>query len=244
MFQSIYDLKNYLDPLFHEKKHVDMARTLANYFKTTGKNNIQEFGDLIVELAKKDMDFFIEKLYPAIQIQMKKLPINEKFDVEKYIINNYCLYPREKIIETFTGRIIDSHKILKGIIFLTNYRIIASGDVEYKKSMAPGLIGTVLDVKKFAMNRAITIYIQKKLNEEIAEKNILTYGYVYPINNIFSIYKSKKAVNYKFYLEYERKGKFEKKLFIVSITPNKDKKNPQLQQNIITKIEEFLKKNL
>ncbi|MHA1726617.1 MAG: hypothetical protein ACTSXH_17570, partial [Promethearchaeota archaeon] len=97
---------------------------------------------------------------------MKLLYYDDQYKLDKYILTKYSLLENEKFLEEFPGNIRDSQKILTARIFLTNYRIIASGYYVEKSSgtsINPGLIRTVIQLKKMKRQRAITHAIQKSL---------------------------------------------------------------------------------
>jgi len=177
---------------------------------------------------------------------MKLLYYDDQYKLDKYILTKYSLLENEKFLEEFPGNIRDSQKILTARIFLTNYRIIASGYYVEKSSgtsINPGLIRTVIQLKKMKRQRAITHAIQKSLNIELASKNIIPYGYVYPIFNAYNIKRKKKYLSYNVNIEYEDKGKSKSMKLSVIIFPFRAKKNPEYHQKILDKIEELVLKH-
>lgn len=228
-------------------KYIKPTKLLYKTLRSIQETEIPRFGDLLVELARKYPDLFIEKIYVTLQFQTRKnFPQNILFTLDKYIIENYCLLQGESIKDSFYGILIDKYYYIRGRIFLTNLRLIISGYAEPRsKSVAStGLISTLWKVRKEFIRTAIGRAIRKSLNTEIEDFELTPYALYYPIHNAYKIKKGKSAVSYKVDIEYERKGKSKVETLNVNVSPDKSlKKDPARKEEILSNIETLLIQN-
>lgn len=109
-----------------------------------------EFFDAIGEIFRLNPEFFMNELYPLFMAKMAKIiGIKRRREMERYIIEKFCLLGDERIIYELEGNITqkdfmeqkESGKykpasrpvtilISSGDIFLTNHRLIAHGLLE------------------------------------------------------------------------------------------------------------------
>jgi hypothetical protein len=218
-------------------KYRNPVKILANTFKESGTSNIKEFGDLLVDLLKRDPESFLDKIYVSFQFLTRKgTSSDDLLKLDKYIIKNYGLLEGEKLLRSFLGTIMDKHGSTTGRIFLTPYRIIVCGWKAAKSATGkPGsksLIGTVRLMKKEYTHIAIGRAIQKALKREVSELDLLQYGYSYPISNTSKVKKKKTSINYRVDVEYERKGKEKVETLNISIVPGKSEPREEIVDEI------------
>lgn len=131
-----------------------------------------EFFNIVGETFNLKPEFFMKALYKPFRKKMGKLIGDEKLkEMEKYILEKYCLHEGEQIIFEFNGRIIQNRKMIQPIlidyasIFFTNDRMIAQGKL------------------KGPYNKYIS--------------DLAFYGYVIPIKNNFRLRRVRNNIRYR-----------------------------------------------
>ncbi len=98
-----------------------------------------KFYDFIGEVFKLNPEYFMKHIYGARRLYEE---VNKK-EMEKYIIEKFCLYEGEQILYECNGEITETNPTMKvvstpvkasvdGRIYITNYRIIAHGKLSAK----------------------------------------------------------------------------------------------------------------
>jgi len=99
-----------------------------------------EFFDIIGGAFKSDPEDYMKNLYGEVRRTMKKLYGDEKLkEMEKYILDKFCLLEDEQILFETEGRINIYHppfklSIKSAKILVTNYRLIAQGNLISERS--------------------------------------------------------------------------------------------------------------
>ena len=91
-----------------------------------------EFFNIIGEIFNRNPEFYMKYLFMAIKKKMRKLKIDKLREMEKTIIEKYCLRPGEQILLEFDGLIqfwenltLKSRGVSSfGPLYLTSHRII------------------------------------------------------------------------------------------------------------------------
>ncbi|MFW9901830.1 MAG: hypothetical protein ACFFDY_11220 [Candidatus Thorarchaeota archaeon] len=161
-----------------------------------------EFLNSIGETYKLSPLFFMKTLYSDIWKKMGKL-LGKRGRIrgERYIVENYCLHGGEQILYECEGSIQKKKPIRKpiiklsvnsGVIFITNYRIIAQGRlvvselIKARTAIVPELFpgwGNHREYKR-----------EKKLLFE-AELE-LCFGYAFMVRDFFNLKMSGKKLSY------------------------------------------------
>ncbi|MFX1555169.1 MAG: hypothetical protein ACFFBV_14685, partial [Promethearchaeota archaeon] len=156
-----------------------------------------EFYDIVRETFKLDPDFFMKELNNPFRKKMGKIIGAEKLkEMEKYIIEKYCLYDGEEIlyechgsIKQNTGESDVALSVSKGFLFVTTHRIIAQGTLKVSGgSYTPeGLLDLIIvpfsGISKKARGK-------KKLIESSLDQELPCYGYQFQIKNHIKLKKS------------------------------------------------------
>ncbi|MFX1391799.1 MAG: hypothetical protein ACFE9Z_17175 [Promethearchaeota archaeon] len=118
--------------------------------------------DIIEELTKKAPEFFMKKIYPYLLNNPKRFIIDfevlDTFDMDRYIINNYCLFEGEEILTYFVG--INHFKTTKSVefigrIYLTNYRLILSGCIKQTQMIVFDILANLIKASIYARRRVM-----------------------------------------------------------------------------------------
>ncbi|MHA2289853.1 MAG: hypothetical protein ACXABG_13800, partial [Promethearchaeota archaeon] len=100
-----------------------------------------EFFDAVGETFIMQPEFFMNELYPVFMERIAKIiGVDKRKEMERYILEKFCLLGDEEIIYELEGNITQKDtglgrrpvelSISSGDIFLTNYRLIAHGMLE------------------------------------------------------------------------------------------------------------------
>lgn len=232
MGENLDKVKEEVLGLMSKGEYIAPVKILIPTLKSIEKTDIPRFGDLLVDLALTYPDLFIEKIYIALQFKARKSISQEiMYELDKYIVQNYCLMEGEILVDLFLGSLRETYNhINNGRIFLTNFRIIACG--------YPLITGTTSSFgpKSFtAIGRDFAHAkkgeaLRKSMNKSIKELDVITYGNYYPIRNARKIKKGKSHVSYKVNMN-------------VKITPSKLIKDRTRKEEILSNIEKLLIQN-
>ncbi|KKM79290.1 hypothetical protein LCGC14_1351400 [marine sediment metagenome] len=242
------DVKTDIKYYFDAKKGPKTTKRLVRCLKKS-ELPLEETLDLLGELMRMDNVYFMEKIYPILVNQTKYSPILQNLDVDKYMLEKFCMIQGETFLAMGNAKISESKTITSGKIFVTNYRIIMCGEQVVRSAQAtvktrPHLIGSIMRSgithKRKALRKAIT----KALSSEISNFDIVEWGYYFPISYAQNIKRTDKMISYFVKIETEKKN-IKMKL---KITPKKLKKQPKLEfqeqgRKLLDQIEELLVQN-
>ncbi|MHA1375046.1 MAG: hypothetical protein ACTSR7_12205 [Promethearchaeota archaeon] len=222
-------------------KYLKPAKLLNTIFRSIERAEIPSFGDLMANLAQEFPDLFIQKIYIAFQFQLRKnFPQEILYELDKYIIENYCLLEGETITDFFYGNLRDKYTLISGRIFLTNLRLIVIGyPTPVSKSSSP-VTKSFSALRKELIHIAIGRAIKRALYKDLKDLELITYGSYYPIYNAYKIKRDKSAVRYNVDVEYERKGKKQVENLKLKVSPGKMKEELARKEEILSNIENLL----
>ena len=163
-----------------------------------------EFFDIVGEVFNLNPDFFMKELYKTFRNKMGRIIGVEKLkEMEKYIIEKFCLYEGEQILYECKGNIkqtelleqkksgkykMDSWpvkiSVRSGDIFITNYRIIAHGVLKVSGGESTRL-WTWTSLWVFSGGSKRTERRDAKI------KSSPLFGYQFPYKNHFGLGNSK-----------------------------------------------------
>ncbi len=163
-----------------------------------------EFFDIVGETFKLAPDFFMKDLYQTFMVKIGKIIGAEKRqEMEKYIIEKYCLAEGEQILYLCKGNVKLTEmleqkpsgktqgglfgiiiKVSSGDVFLTNHRLITHGFFKVKGGESQ---------KWFIWTNSLWVFTggakRKERKEEIFEST--PFGYQFPIKNHWGLSKIK-----------------------------------------------------
>ena len=179
---------------------LNSKRILAYLYDLQTKNKSQElsdseFFDAVGETFKLNPGFFMKELYQKFRGNMGRiLGAEKRKEMEKYIIEKFCLLEGEQILYDLKGNIKQTElfeqkpsgkyktgtspvkiSVSSGNLFFTNYRIIAQGELKVSGGRSTSLLPTLL--KRYAWTGDT---IRAKRRKIIFESSPI-FGYQFPI---------------------------------------------------------------
>lgn len=134
--------------------------------------------------------------------------VNKLKEMEKFILEKFCLHDYEQILFEFDGMIeywnhptyLSRGVYIKGTIYVSNYRIFALGKIRPQDDVTTD-IETEKQIEEFSLQQEC-------------------YGYVFPIKNLSKFKKKSKIVSY--HVEVNNRTK-DIRIFSKSFKQKKDK---------------------
>jgi hypothetical protein len=169
-----------------------------------------EFYDIVGETFKLNPDFFMKHIYQEMRfLQTRGRKLYEKINImemDKYIIEKFCLYQGEQILYECNGKIGETNPTMKmmstptkasvdGRIYVTNYRIIAHGKLSASGGRWWGL--GLLDLAIGGMTGGSKRDKSKKgVIEGSTSQELPCYGYQFKTTNHVRLKKKSNGVLY------------------------------------------------
>ncbi len=197
-------------------------RQVSNFFSNNLKNGdptqMQGIWDQIGEVSLADPEFFTDKVYPAIQMKVRKLPVDQLMGMDKYILQKFCLFPNETIVAAIFGDLKEDFADMKNCrMYLTQYRLIASGWKLVKTRGLGGWVGVAIAV-------GVTKKIKAALAQQFGESaNKGNYGYGYLLTGVYKAKRSESDMSYSVAMDYEEKGKMKTQKLGIKVKPKPEK---------------------
>lgn len=160
------------------------------------------FYDFLGNLLTRNLEFFDARFSYAFNSKVAGWE-SQKLDMESYILEKYCFFEGEFFISKFYGTIaqwvgLDS-AVLKGRLYVTNYRIIGHGT--YRRNDALDIFWTsnVPNLARFSYSSSKPIFedIQKFSGKDMKYKALPIFGFQYPILNVKNARLRKKFLKFK-----------------------------------------------
>lgn len=208
----------------------DLMKKIGKVYGIEKRKDVEKFileKQFITYLFRINPLYFRKNIHDDLTQKMEKFyGIEKSREIEKEIIQENCLYDGEQILYDFEGSIAQFMKKqlvrILGSIFVTNFRIIAAGKLQYA-DLNPG------GKRKSKAKKAII--------NTAAHREFPFYGYIFPIKSIYNlkkmIYSANGSIKYK--------GKLNEQVYDIGISSRSFKR--ATEQNVnklyqILKIEE------
>ncbi len=237
--------------LMNKGKSGNVGKKLMDAFRKIDSSEFQTFGEIMKEAILVDPAAFSEKAYILFDKMMRAKDPSKLSEYEKFFVQNFCRLPGEEFAVIADGWVETGKSSIKGNIFVSNYRIIATGVQEAKKARVSGggmfAFLSLIQLGSYMYNKSIMEQISKSLTEGSAA--VVNYGVMYPIRDGYDIEQEAKGfraeikdrVNYKVDVPYKnKKGKEEIADLNVSVVININ--NPEITP-LLNKVEEILRAN-
>ncbi|MFX1499300.1 MAG: hypothetical protein ACFFBH_17420 [Promethearchaeota archaeon] len=196
---DINDLKNEVFLHFDNQKIFKLGKAFKRFMQKA-KLTPQELSELYVELSRRNPNYFMEQIYPGLQMVSKYQSLDEILERNNYIFKKYCLLEGEDIITTFYGVTSEKKTISRGWIYLTNFRLISFGRQitrsAQKQVGRSSIVGALVRSGITRHRKAIQGAIMRAFHKDLKEWNLVEWGYYYPIYNAMKIKRSKKSISY------------------------------------------------
>ncbi|MFX1392356.1 MAG: hypothetical protein ACFFAH_02175 [Promethearchaeota archaeon] len=165
----------------------------------------EQISDIIAETCFLDDQSFMLNVYPKLRIKIaKKFTLQGETGMEYYIVNKYCLYDKEKIIDHFVCSIKRKQKDwynFNGAVILTNFRLIIYGN----------RMKTELGMPKWDIleTNGACDYSLQKIFQSIGQSFVPKpcYGYQFPILGAYKPSSNEKSLTFSIILQYQKKKK-------------------------------------
>ncbi len=244
-------LKTEVIDLMKKGKSGDVGKKLMDAFGKIDSSQYQTFGEAMKEAIMVDPQAFSEKAYILFDKMMRAKNPGKLSEYEKFFVQNFCKLPGEEFAVIADGWVETGKSQIAGNIFVSNFRIIATGVQEAKAARVSGggmfAFLSMIQLGSYAYNKSIMDQISKSLIGGSA--TMVNYGVMYPIKGCYAIEQEAKGfrakindrVNYKIDVPYkDKKGKEEIADLSVSVIININ--NPEIA-SLLGKIEQILKAN-
>ncbi len=185
---------------FEMKRNRDLTKILKKGVKVPDAELMGTLTELFAEMLAQDPTFYMNSTYLDLQTVLKKQDPRDLFTMDRVLIERFALFPNEQIVAECYGAVDENFgRINPGRVFVTPYRIIASG---WKKIQTKGL-GVALPYYA-AVN--IAMDMSRKIRDAIAlqfgSQERIMYGFIYPIKNSTKLKRSASIIRYRNEMEY------------------------------------------
>ena len=244
-------LKKEVIELMNKGKSGNVGKKLMDAFRKIDSSQYHAFGEAMKEAIMVDPQAFSEKAYILFDKMMRAKDPSKLSEFEKFFVQNFCKLPGEEFAVIADGWVETGKSVIKGNIFISNYRIIATGVQEAKKARVSGggmfAFLSMIQLGSYLYNKSIMEQISKSITEGSAA--MVNYGVMYPIKNSYDIEQEAKGfraqindrVNYKVDVPYtNKKGQEEIADLNISVVININ--NPEITP-LLNKVEEIVRAN-
>jgi hypothetical protein len=237
--------------LMKKGKSGDVGKKLMDVFGKIDSSQYHAFGEAMKEAIMVDPQLFSEKAYILFDKMLRARNPAKLSEYEKFFVQNFCKLPGEEFAVIADGWVETGKSQIKGNIFMSNYRIIATGVQEAKAARVSGggmfAFLSMIQLGSYMYNKSI----MEQISQSIAggSGTMVNYGVMYPIKGCYNIEQEAKGfrakindrVNYKVDVPYkDKKGKEEIADLSVSVIININ--NPEIAP-LLNKVEGILRAN-
>ncbi len=230
-------------------KSGDAGKKLMDAFGKIDSPQYQPFGEAMRDAIMVDPQAFSEKAYILFDKMLRARNPAKLSEYEKFFVQNFCKLPGEEFAVITDGWVETGKSQIAGNIFVSNYRIIATGVQEAKAARVSGggmfAFLSMIQLGSYMYNKSIMDQIAKSIAG--GSGTMVNYGVMYPIKNCYNIEQEAKGfrakindrVNYKVDVPYkDKKGKEEIADLSVSVIININ--NPEITP-LLNKVEAILR---
>ena len=236
-------LKGEILDLIANKKHGNVVKKLLGGFKKLEPSDYDAMGEIFKAIIQADLEQFNEKIYKGFMFMASARYGAKLVDFEKHFIENFCKLPGEEFIVVAEGWLQDGNSEITGMLYVSNYRIIASGKKEIKQARLSGMGLEFIRLGSYAVHKSVSDSIAKSVATDMEASNILNCfcSKLDFLNFSLNLKKIKKGViKYKVDVPFTgKKGKPQVSNMNVTVIV---KKGPNMDEDI-AKVAELLKKN-
>jgi hypothetical protein len=236
-------LKDEVLDLVANKKHGNVVKKLLGGFKKLVPDEYDAMGEIFKAIIEADVEQFNDKIYKGFMFMASARYGPKLVDFEKHFIKKFCQLPGEEFKVITEGWLQDGNSEITGMLYISNFRIIASGKKEIKQARLSGMGLEFIRLGSYAVHKSVSDSIAKSVAADMDAANILNYGHIYPFKDNYDIEEKKikkGVIKYKVDVPFtDKKGK--EKVSDMNITVIV-KKGPKMDK-YIEKVAEILKKN-
>jgi hypothetical protein len=246
---DLVKLQNEVVELMNKGKSGNVGKKLMDAFRKIDSSQFQQFGEAMKAAIMVDPAAFSEKAYILFDKMMRAKDPSKLSEFEIFFVQNFCKLPGEEFAVIADGWVETGKSAIKGNVFVSNYRVIATGVQEAKKARVSGggmfAFLSLIQLGSYMYNKSIMEEISKSIAGD--SDSLVNYGVLYPIKGGYNIEQEAKGfrakindrVNYTVDLPYtNKKGEVEVTDLHISIVINI--KNPEIE-TLLNKIEEIVR---
>jgi len=204
-------LKEEILELVAKGKHGNVVKKLLGGFKKLDSSDYDAMGEIFKAIIQADVEQFNDKIYKGFMFMASARYGAKLVDFEKYFIEKFCKLPGEEFKVIAEGWLRDDQSEITGMLYVSNYRIIASGKKEVKQARLSGMGLEFIRLGMYKISKSISDSIAKSIAADMDASNILNYGHIYPIKDNYDIVEKKikkGVVKYKVDIPFtDKKGK-------------------------------------
>jgi hypothetical protein len=224
-------------------KSGDVGNELRKAFEKIDESEFQTFGEIMKDAIMVDPAMFSEKAYILFDKMMRARKADKLAKYERFFVENFCKLPGEEFKVICDGWVETGKSVIKGQVFVSDHRIIATGVQEAKKARVSGsgafAFLSLVQLGSYAYNKSIMEQVTKAIADSSFQ--MVQYGVLYPIKGGYNIEQEAKGfrakqndrVNYQVDIAYtNKKGQPETTDIDVSVVVNI--KDPEIQAKLDT----------
>ena len=244
-------LRNKVLELMNKGKSGNVGKELMDAFRKIDSSEFHAFGDVMKDAILVDPAAFSEKAYILFDKMMRAKDPRKLSEYEIFFVQNFCKLPGEEFAVIADGWVETGKSVIKGNVFVSDFRIIATGVQEAKKARVSGggvfAFLSLIQLGSYMYNKSIMEQITKGITD--GSYQMVNYGVLYPIKGGYEIEQEAKGfraqqndrVNFKVDVPYtNKKGQQEIADLDVSVVINI--KDPEIQTKLDT-IETIVRAN-
>ena len=229
-------------------KSGDVGNELRKAFEKIEPSEFQTFGEIMRDAIMVDPAMFMEKAYILFDKMMRARKADKLAEYERFFVQNFCKLPGEEFAVICDGWVETGKSVIKGQVFVSDHRIIATGVQEAKKARVSGggvfAFLSLVQLGSYAYNKSIMEQITKGIAEGFSMVN---YGVLYPIRGGYNIEQEAKGfrakqndrVNFQVDVPYTNK-KGQQEIADVDVSVVVNIKDPDIQAKL-DKIESIVR---
>jgi len=236
-------LKAEILELVANKKHGNVVKKLLGGFKKLEPSDYDAMGEIFKAIIETDLEQFNDKIYKGFMFMASAKYGPKLLEWENHFMENFCKLPGEDYIVVAEGWLQDGNSEVTGMLYVSNYRIVATGKKEIKQARLSGMGLEFIRLGSYAVHKSISDSIAKSVAADMEASNILNYGHIYPIKDNYDIEEKKikkGVVKYKVDVPFtDKKGNPKVSDMEVTVIV---KKGSNMDEDI-AKVAEILKQN-
>ena len=249
MGQDFEKLRKTVIEKMNKGKSGDVGNELRKVFEKIDPSEFQIFGEIMKEAILIDPVLFSEKAYILFDKMTRARKADKLAEFERFFVQNFCKLPGEEFQVICDGWVETGKSVIKGQVFVSDQRVIATGVQEAKAARVSGggvfAFLSLVQLGSYAYNKSIMEQITKGITD--SGYQMVNYGVLYPIHGGYEIeqeakgFRAKQAdrVNYKVDVPYsDKKGNPQVADIDVSVVVNI--KDPEIQTKL-DKIESIVR---
>ena len=221
-------------------KSGDVGNELRKAFEKIEPSEFQIFGEIMRDAILVDPAMFSEKAYILFDKMMRARKAEKLSQFEKFFVQNFCKLPGEEFHVIADGWVETGKSVIKGNVFVSDLRIIATGVQEAKKARVSGggvfAFLSLIQLGSYMYNKSIMEQITQGITEGFTMVN---YGVLYPIKGGYNIEQEAKGfratqndrVNFQVDVPYTNK-KGQQEIADVDVSVVVNIKDPDIQTKL------------